>query len=125
MRLLLAETRTQWALAICLALIAGYVDGYGLLFLGVYVSFMSGNTTFAALKSGQGYLQAALPPAIAIAFFVTGSFMGHLVTQFRLRYSHRVIFSLIAAVLAAVAGLKRHGLGHALPRSQCSPCVWG
>jgi hypothetical protein len=43
----LGETRAQWALAIFLALTAGYLDGYGLLFLGVFVSFMSGNTTTA------------------------------------------------------------------------------
>jgi hypothetical protein len=38
-----AGVRVQWALAILLALIAGYLDGYGVLFLGVYVSFMSGH----------------------------------------------------------------------------------
>src|ERR1039458_2618832 len=42
------------SLAVFLALVAGYLDGYGLLVLGTYVSFMSGNTTFAGLKSGQG-----------------------------------------------------------------------
>ena len=34
MRLLLDETRVQWALAIFLALIAGYLDGYGTSFPG-------------------------------------------------------------------------------------------
>ena len=53
MKLLLYETRVEWALAIFLALIAGYLDGYGLLVLGTYVSFMSGNTTIAGLRSGQ------------------------------------------------------------------------
>jgi len=54
MKLLLYDTRVQWASAVLLALLAGYLDGYGLLVLGTYVSFMSGNTTFAGLKSGQG-----------------------------------------------------------------------
>lgn len=53
MKLPLYETRAEWALAVFLALIAGYLDGYGLLVLGTYVSFMSGNTAFTGLQSGQ------------------------------------------------------------------------
>jgi uncharacterized membrane protein YoaK (UPF0700 family) len=113
MKLLLYETRVQWATAVFLALIAGYLDGYGLLFLKTYVSFMSGNTTFTGLKSGQGNFEAALPSAIAIVFFVTGSFLGNLFTQSKLRYSHRLMFSVIAGLLASVAGLEWHGLWNA------------
>ena len=108
------DTWVKWALAVFLALVAGYLEGYGLLVLGTYVSFMSGNTTFAGLKSGQGNLQAALPAAIAVLSFVTGSFLGNLFSQSRLRYSHRLIFGLIAGLLATVAGLERHGLWNAL-----------
>src|ERR1035438_744470 len=104
MKLLLYETRVQWALAVFLALIAGYLDGYGLLFLKTYVSFMSGNTTFTGVKSGQGNFEAALPSAIAIVLFVTGSFLGNLFTQSKLRYSHRLIFGVTAGLLASVAG---------------------
>jgi uncharacterized membrane protein YoaK (UPF0700 family) len=103
------ETRVQWALAIFLAVIAGYLDGYGLLVLGTYVSFMSGNTTIAGLRSGQHNFHAALPSAIAIVFFVTGSFLGNLFTQCRLRYSHRIIFGLIACLLATATIFERHG----------------
>jgi uncharacterized membrane protein YoaK (UPF0700 family) len=109
MKLLLYDTRVQWASAVLLALIAGYLDGYGLLFLKTYVSFMSGNTTFTGLKSGQGNFEAALPSAIAIVFFVTGSFLGSLFTQSKLRHSHRLIFGVIAGLLATVAGLEWHG----------------
>jgi uncharacterized membrane protein YoaK (UPF0700 family) len=113
MTLLPTETRVKWALAVFLALVAGYLDGYGLRVLGTYVSFMSGNTTFAGLKSGQGNFEAALPSAIAVLSFVTGSFLGSLVSQSRLRYSHRLIFAMIAGLLATVAGLERHGLWNA------------
>lgn len=106
MKLLLFETRVQWAAAVVLALVAGYLDGYGLLFLKTYVSFMSGNTTFAGLKSGQGNFEAALPSAIAIVFFVTGSFLGTLFAQSKLRHSHRLIFGVLAGLLATVAGLE-------------------
>jgi uncharacterized membrane protein YoaK (UPF0700 family) len=114
MKLHLYDARVQWASAVFLALVASYLDGYGLSFLGTYVSFMSGNTTFAGLKTGQGYFQAALPPAIAIIFFVMGSFLGNLFTQSRLRYSHRLTFGLITGLLAAVAGLEWYG-GRNLP----------
>lgn len=107
------DTRVKWALAVFLATVAGYLDGYGLRVLGTYVSFMSGNTTLAGLKSGQGNFQSALPSAIAIVFFVTGSLLGNLFTQSRLRYSHRLIFGLIAGLLATVAGLEWHGMWNA------------
>jgi uncharacterized membrane protein YoaK (UPF0700 family) len=113
MNLPLYKTRAEWAVAVFLALIAGYLDGYGLLFLGTYVSFMSGNTTFTGLKSGQRNFQAALPSAVAVLCFVIGSFLGNLFTQSRLRHSHRLIFGVIAGLLATVAGLERHGLWNA------------
>ena len=113
MKLLSDDTRVKWALAVFLALVAGYLDGYGLLVLGTYVSFMSGNTTLAGLKSGQGNFQAALPSAIAVLSFVTGSFLGNLLSQSRLRYSHRLIFGVIAGLAGTVAGLERHGLWNA------------
>ena len=109
MNLLLCDKRAEWATAVFLALIAGYLDGYGLLFLKTYVSFMSGNTTFTGLKSGQGNFQAALPSAIAIVFFIGGSFLGNLFTQSRLRCSHRLTFGVIAVLLATVAGLEWEG----------------
>jgi uncharacterized membrane protein YoaK (UPF0700 family) len=108
MKPLSAETRVENTLAIILSLIAGYVDGYGLLVLGTYVSFMSGNTTFTGLKIGQGHFDAALPSIIAIASFVCGSFLGNLFTQSRLRQSHRMIFGLIAMILATIVGLDRY-----------------
>jgi len=113
MTLLSTEIRGKWAFALSLALVAGYLDGYGLRVLGTYVSFMSGNTTLAGLKGGQGNFRAALAPAIAIMLFVTGSFLGNLFTQSRLRYSSRLIFGVIAGLLATVAGLERHNLWNA------------
>src|SRR6476659_9514629 len=65
-----SQTRAQWAVAILIAIMAGYLDGYGFFFLKTYVSFMSGNTTSTGLKIGQGAFFAAIPSAIAILFFV-------------------------------------------------------
>ena len=58
-------------------------------------------------KDWTGHFDAALPSAIAIASFVSGSFLGNLVTQSRLRYSHRLIFGLITVLLTTIASNRR------------------
>jgi uncharacterized membrane protein YoaK (UPF0700 family) len=95
-------TREQRRLAIWLALIAGYVDAYALIAYGVYVSFMSGNTTQTGSLIGEGRLLVALPSAVAILFFVVGSFAGTWLTESRFRNSRQIRFSVIAAVLAMI-----------------------
>ena len=80
-KLLSPDAQAERRLAIHLALIAGYVDAYALLAYGTYVSFMSGNTTQTGSMAGQGRLLAALPSAVAIVFFVAGSFAGTWLTQ--------------------------------------------
>lgn len=102
-----AEAKASRALPVLLALIAGYLDGYGLRFLGAYVSFMSGNTTITGMESGEGAFHAAVPSAVAIASFVVGSICGNMLIHSRLRQSHRVVFGLIAALLAIAAGFEQ------------------
>jgi uncharacterized membrane protein YoaK (UPF0700 family) len=103
-KLLSPNARAERRLAICLALIAGYVDAYGLLSYGIYVSFMSGNTTQTGSMTGQGRLVAALPSALAILFFVAGSFAGTWLTHSRLRHSRQVLCGAIATLLAVIIG---------------------
>jgi len=71
---------------------------------------MSGNTTSTGLRSGQGDSHAAFLSAVAIVFFVAGSFLGNLLSQSRLRHSHRIMFGLIASEIATVAGFQSSGL---------------
>jgi len=100
----------QTILAICLTMTAGYLDGYGLLALGTYVSFMSGNTTMTGVGIGQGNLLAALSPAIAVLSFVVGSFAANLITHSPLRHAHSVLFGVIAALLIISSGLGNDGM---------------
>jgi uncharacterized membrane protein YoaK (UPF0700 family) len=93
--------RRQTLLAICVASIAGYLDAYALRTLGVFVSFMSGNTTVAGLRNGEGHFMSALAPALAIPSFVAGSFAGTWITTCRKKYSHRLVF-LVSAILLCV-----------------------
>lgn len=86
--------------AIALTMVAGYVDGYALRVFGIYVSFMSGNTTLAGTQLGQTHFLAALAPMLAIAGFLCGSFFGNWFTHSEMRNSQRVLFLSAAALLA-------------------------
>ena len=67
------------ALAIGLALLAGFVDAIGFLLTGgLFVSFMSGNSTRLAVGLATGQTVAALA-AMLIASFVAGVVLGSLV----------------------------------------------
>ena len=86
-----------------LALICGYVDSYALLNLGVFASFMSGNTTTAGLHAGQARLAAAGHTLLPIPFFVLGIFVGTLVAQADRRHGLNRVFALVAATLTVGA----------------------
>ena len=105
-----SRTRLEWMIAVFIAITAGYLDGYGFLFLKTYVSFMSGNTTSTGVSSGQGDFLTALPSALAILCFVNGSFIGNLISQSKLRHALRLMFGLIAAGIGAVAGMEWVGV---------------
>ena len=94
----------EW-LAALLAMIAGFVDAYGMITYGVYVSFMSGNTTQTGYQTAEGAFGPALLSALAILFFVIGSFAGTLLVQAAGRLARRAVFGVVAAALAEVVGL--------------------
>jgi uncharacterized membrane protein YoaK (UPF0700 family) len=100
--------RSQTLLAVRLALIAGYLDAYSLLKLGVYISFMSGNTTMAGVRTGEGHPMSALAPVLAIPSFVIGGFAGTWTMTNRKTYSHRLVFLLAAILLCIVLILASH-----------------
>ncbi len=102
--------RNAARLAACLATIAGFVDAYGMITYGVYVSFMSGNTTQTGYQAAEGAYGAALLSALAIPFFVMGSFAGTLLVEFAARLARRRVFGVVAAGLALIVGLTKLGL---------------
>jgi uncharacterized membrane protein YoaK (UPF0700 family) len=99
---------TEW-LAAVLAMIAGFVDAYGMITYGVYVSFMSGNTTQTGYQIAEGAFGPAALSALAILFFVVGSFVATLLAQSTGRHARRVVYGLVAVALAAVVGLTELG----------------
>jgi uncharacterized membrane protein YoaK (UPF0700 family) len=98
------------ALACALSALAGYADGIGYLHLGgLFVSFMSGNSTRLGVTLAEGHFAAAGQAFGLIALFVTGAACGSLIVLGRSRYSQcRVL--LVEGVLLAAAALF-HGLG--------------
>lgn len=97
----------RW-LALLLAGLAGYVDSLGFLQLGgVFVSFMSGNSTRLAANLAEGHWPAAATLAAILALFVLGSFLGALVAGGEgARSRSRVLMfeALLLAIAASAAG---------------------
>ena len=103
------EEIQEWLL-VALAMIAGFLDAYGMITYHTYLSFMSGNTTQAGYEIGQGKFGPALYSVLlAIAFFVCGSFAGTLLERSSVRRIRRLVFVVIASSLALIIGLAQIG----------------
>lgn len=106
----------RW-LALLLAALAGYVDSLGFLHLGgVFVSFMSGNSTRLAVSLAEGRWQAAGAVAGVLALFVLGAMLGALVAggegaRSRSRVLAVEAFLLAGAAVAAGAGIAPVAIG--------------
>ena len=73
------DSRRNIALACALSMLAGYVDGIGFLHLGgLFVSFMSGNSTRLGVSLAEAHWQQAASALGLIALFVGGAAAGSL-----------------------------------------------
>jgi uncharacterized membrane protein YoaK (UPF0700 family) len=74
------DTSRNIALACALSALAGYVDAIGFLHLGgLFVSFMSGNSTRMGVSLAEGQWSSALESLGLIALFVVGAAAGSLI----------------------------------------------
>jgi uncharacterized membrane protein YoaK (UPF0700 family) len=74
------ESRRNLALACTLSALAGYVDGIGFLHLGgLFVSFMSGNSTRLGVFLAAAHWSDAAQAIGLIALFVIGAAAGSLI----------------------------------------------
>ncbi len=102
------ETKHQghaFALAICLAALAGFVDATGFIaFKGLFVSFMSGNSTKAAVDVAGGSTEV-FQVARAIAVYLLGVMIGELLGGTSKRWGRPLVLMLEALLLwGAAAG---------------------
>jgi uncharacterized membrane protein YoaK (UPF0700 family) len=102
---LILKSRRNLALACALSAMAGYVDGIGFLHLGgLFVSFMSGNSTRLGVSLAEGNWSNAAAALGLIALFVVGAAGGSLIVLGR--GANRQPWVLLAeAMLLAVAAL--------------------
>jgi uncharacterized membrane protein YoaK (UPF0700 family) len=98
------DSRRNVALACALSALAGYVDGIGYLQLGgLFVSFMSGNSTRMGVAIAHAHWQTAAAALGLIALFVTGAAAGSLIVLGRGAHRQPLILLVEALVLAAAA----------------------
>lgn len=91
-------------LAVQLAALAGFVDSIGFLQLGgLFVSFMSGNSTRLAASLSMGDWTLALSALGLLVGFVLGSFMGALVAGREGNPARTRVLALEAALLLGAA----------------------
>jgi uncharacterized membrane protein YoaK (UPF0700 family) len=101
---LIPRSPSNIALACGLSAIAGYVDGIGFIHLGgLFVSFMSGNSTRLGVSAAEGDWAKVLHALLLIGLFVLGATIGSLMVQGSSRYRQSVMLLLEAVLLAAAA----------------------
>ncbi|MES5045128.1 YoaK family protein [Rhizobium nepotum] len=100
------RTGTGIALVAAISFIAGMTDAVGLYVSGDFVSFMTGNTTRAAVSMQAGIYSHAVKLLFAIVAFVLGNAGGIVVAH----KFDRSIFAVLAGVgsLVAIAALLRN-----------------
>ncbi|MCC8983729.1 YoaK family protein [Bradyrhizobium acaciae] len=108
------ESRRNLALACALSALAGYVDGIGYLQLGgLFVSFMSGNSTRLGVALADGHWQHALEALALIVLFVAGAAAGSLIVLSPLAHRQPLILFVEALLLTAAALAYAFGLPNA------------
>src|SRR5580700_5217387 len=99
------DSRRNIALACALSALAGYVDAIGFLQLGgLFVSFMSGNSTRMGVYLAAGNWLAAAEALSLIALFVVGAAFGSLIVLGR--GVHRQPWVLLAEALLLATGME-------------------
>ena len=104
------DSRRNVALACALSALAGYVDGIGFLHLGgLFVSFMSGNSTRMGVSLADGQWREAAEALGLIVLFVVGAAAGSLIVLGR--GAHRQPWLLLAEALLLTAAALCYGFG--------------
>ncbi len=101
---MILQSRSNLALACGLSALAGYVDGIGFIHLGgLFVSFMSGNSTRLGVSAADGDRPQALHALLLIGLFVAGAGLGSLIVLGQGRDRQPLLLLVEAALLAAGA----------------------
>lgn len=105
------DSRRNVALACALSALAGYVDAIGFLHLGgLFVSFMSGNSTRMGVSLAEGHWLNAAVALGLIALFVIGAAAGSLIVLGRGAHRQPLVLLTEALLLAGAALAYTFGL---------------
>jgi uncharacterized membrane protein YoaK (UPF0700 family) len=108
------DSRANIALACALSALAGYVDGIGFLHLGgLFVSFMSGNSTRMGVSLAEGHWSNAAEALGLVALFVVGAAAGSLIVLGRGANRQPWLLLAEASLLATAALCYAFGLSNA------------
>lgn len=106
---MLRYQRRFWILAACLSMLAGFVDAIGFIRLdGLFVSFMSGNSTRLGVGLASGSA-VALTAVQLIASFVVGAGLGTAVARFAGVHRKLWVLNSVAGGLTVAASLSMVG----------------
>ncbi|MBM7050353.1 MULTISPECIES: YoaK family protein [Rhizobium] len=97
------RTVTGLLLVASISFLAGMTDAVGLMLTGNFVSFMTGNTTRAAIAVGTGDFGHAAVLFAAILTFIAGNALGIVVAHVADRRAF-VVLACVSILLAAAAG---------------------
>jgi uncharacterized membrane protein YoaK (UPF0700 family) len=104
------EERRSFLFSLVIAAVAAYVDATGfLLYSGIYLSFMSGNSTRAAVLVARGDWQQLAPVVGVIPTFVLGVTLGTIMHGIFKRQGEAMVFSIAGIALGLVAALENYG----------------
>ncbi len=110
---MMLDTSRNISLACALSALAGYVDGIGFLHLGgLFVSFMSGNSTRMGVSLAEGQWLSAAEAFGLIALFVIGAASGSLIVLGRGANRQPWVLLAEALLLAAAALCYSFGLSN-------------
>lgn len=102
--------RSSIKLAVGLAALAGYVDASGFLATsGLFVSFMSGNSTRFAVQLSEGKFELAGLTLGVLGLFVTGVVLGSVISRVSAARRKAVVLFFVGTCLSIAAAL--YGLG--------------
>lgn len=97
-------SRRNLALACALSALAGYLDGIGFLYLGgLFVSFMSGNSTRLGVMAAEMNWAKAMEAIGLVTLFVIGAGLGGLIGRGRGKHRQWVLLLTEAVLLGAGA----------------------
>lgn len=103
-----------FAFATFATLIAGFVDAVGYAYLGgLFLSFMSGNSTRLGIALGDGHWAMAGHAVTIIAGFVLGAFLGTLLTMIAGSWKLVLILAIEVVLFALATGLVAMNTGFA------------